>query len=131
MLVLVLLIVQAREVACSQLAIGSAEQLQHQLPLLHLWGAAAPADSPEQPEGFTVLPPGRAAADTRVFLQQAAPWGVPVPSPFTWQQAVSRPAAGQQQEQLDELSTSTAAVNWVDVQVRSEQYQGGVRGTSF
>lgn len=93
---------QTRELVYSRTAVSNAEQLQ-QLPLVSSWGAAAAADAPQQPEGFTLLPPG-ITGEARVSLQQGAAWGLPVVSPFDWQQLVLRPTAasdeaGQQEQQ--------------------------------
>jgi hypothetical protein len=111
----VCLSMQAREVLHTRLAVSNTEQLQ-QLPLLYTWGAAAAADAPQQPEGWTLLPSG-VAGDTRVTLQQAAAWGVPVTSPFDWQQAQF--TVGPQQEEEDDKGSRQQPIqtSWADLQV--------------
>lgn len=107
---------QAREVVHTRLAVSNTEQLQ-QLPLLHAWGAAAAADAPQQPEGWTLLPSG-VAGDTRVTLQQAAAWGVPVTCPFDWQQAQFTVGGPQQEEEEEQGSRQQhMGTTWADLQV--------------
>jgi hypothetical protein len=108
-----------REVVHSRLPISNSEQLQ-QLPLLHTWGAAAAADAPQQPEGWTLMPSGM-TGDTRVTLQQAAAWGIQVQSPFSWQQARFANQARLQQEDEDGEGAAQApdsSRSWADMQVR-------------
>lgn len=109
--------VQAREVVHSRLAVNNAEQLL-QLPLVHSWGAAAAADAPQQPEGCTLLPSGT-AGDARVTLQQSAAWGLPVESPFSWQQAQFSLLSRQGDEEGDQEGgqLQQAGHSWADLQV--------------
>jgi hypothetical protein len=109
-----------RELFSSRLAVSNAEQVQQQLPLLHSWGAFASSDAPQQPEGWSLLPSG-AAGDGSVMLQQSAAWGVPVTSPFTWQQArFSRGREyeeGREEGSEEEGSQQQAVASWADLQV--------------
>ena len=118
--------VQVREVVHSRLPVSNAEQLL-QLPLLHSWGAAAAADAPQQPEGCTLLPSG-AAGDQRVTLQQLAAWGLPVESPFTWQQAqfTQRQAEGEEAQESGQLQQ--AGHSWADLQVGGQEDRDGGKG---
>lgn len=108
---------QAREVVHSRLAVSNSEQLV-QLPLIHSWGAAAAADAPQQPEGCTVLPSAR-AGDTRVTLQQAAAWGLPVESPFSWRQAqfTIQAQQGDEGKEQEDGKLQQAGHSWADLQV--------------
>jgi hypothetical protein len=111
-------LLQVREVVHSRLPISNSEQLQ-QLPLLHTWGAAAAADAPQQPEGWTLMPSG-VTDDTRVTLQQAAAWGIQVQSPFSWQQARCLDQARLQQlaDEGAQGQAPDSGRSWADMQVR-------------
>lgn len=109
--------VQVRELVGSRLSVSNTEQLP-QLPLLHTWGAAAAADAPQQPEGFTLLPSGL-GGDTQVMLQQQAAWGLQVPSLFEWQPARFASMAQQQgqEDEEEDGQKQRAGHTWADLQV--------------